>query len=53
MISLEVFRKSLGVSANDLSESELTKARADMYQLSHLAIDYYLKNIYKKQPIIK
>ena len=53
MLSLEVFRKSLGVYAQDFSESELIQARADMYQLSHLAIDYYLKNIYKKQPIIK
>ena len=53
MLSLEVFRTSLGVYAQDFSDSELIKARVDMYQLSHLAIDYYLKNIYKNQPITK
>lgn len=53
MLSLTALRKSLGVNANDLSEQELTQVRRDMYQLSYLAIDYYLKNIYKKQQIIK
>ncbi|MFZ2310698.1 MAG: hypothetical protein WAW11_04085 [Patescibacteria group bacterium] len=53
MLSLTALRKSLGVTADDLSEQELIQVRHDMYQLSYLAINYYLKNIYNKQPIIK
>ena len=44
MIALEKFKKLLGAETVGLSDEELERTRAEMYQLADLAFDKWVKD---------